>query len=417
MTGSSRATLERIARRVPVPDPAYERLLRRRDRKERRRVSAGVLAIALALVSVTVLIRAFGSTERPAAPTPTPTGIFSGMGGWIAYGDVNGIWAVDPRRSGDPSTRVRLNRDAGDVLAWSNDGSKLLIVRGSTNRRESVSEGRTLSVLDANGTETVVVNGGAPRSVSGGSFTPDGTMVVYAAGDDFVAAGATRARHRAGIYEVDVRGGQPRLLLAAGRRWFPDAHAYYFRGLGLPTLSPDGSQIAYVDGFGDWGNTLRVMNADGSGSHIIFAQLPAHIEHLAWLPDGQHLAFDSPAGEIDVVGTDGSGPRRLVYGSNAHWSPDGVHISFDTWTLQIASLDGTARQTFDPGRSGPWNPLGGQSRELVASVGAPEARDGMIVGAVAILTGIGLFLSWRRRRGELVAGIEATGRTDPMREE
>ena len=46
MTDSSHGTLERIARRVPVPEHAYERLLRRRERKERnRRLSAAVLAI------------------------------------------------------------------------------------------------------------------------------------------------------------------------------------------------------------------------------------------------------------------------------------------------------------------------------------------------------------------------------------
>ena len=31
-----------------------------------------------------------------------------------------------------------------------------------------------------------------------------------------------------------------------------------------PAFSPDGAQIAYFDGMGDWGNDLRVMNADGS---------------------------------------------------------------------------------------------------------------------------------------------------------
>lgn len=112
MTDSSHRTLERIARRVPVPEPAYDRLLRRRDRKERsRRVSAAVLAIVLTLLSITGLMRAFRDSERPATePTPTPadTGIFSGMGGWIAYGDRDGIWAVDPSRPGD--LRIQLSR-------------------------------------------------------------------------------------------------------------------------------------------------------------------------------------------------------------------------------------------------------------------------------------------------------------------
>src|SRR6266511_1211908 len=108
MTDNSQRTLERIAHRAPVPEPAYERLLRRRDRKERnRRLSAGVLAIVLTLLSITGLMRAFRNSERPATkPTPTAveTAIFSGMGGWIAFGDAygerSGIWAMDPERRG-----------------------------------------------------------------------------------------------------------------------------------------------------------------------------------------------------------------------------------------------------------------------------------------------------------------------------
>ena len=52
MTSSSNETLERIARRIPIPEPAYERLLRRRDRRvrnqriamrERRRVARAAM--------------------------------------------------------------------------------------------------------------------------------------------------------------------------------------------------------------------------------------------------------------------------------------------------------------------------------------------------------------------------------------
>src|SRR5659263_233017 len=115
MTDNSNRTLERIARRVPVPEHAYERLLRRRDRKERnKRLSAAVLAIIITLLSVTALMRAFGNSQRPATePTPTPvdTGIFSGMGGWIAYGDASGIWAMDPER---PEIRKQLSPHPGE---------------------------------------------------------------------------------------------------------------------------------------------------------------------------------------------------------------------------------------------------------------------------------------------------------------
>ncbi len=38
-----------------------------------------------------------------------------------------------------------------------------------------------------------------------------------------------------------------------------------------PTFSPDGTQIAYVDGVGDHSHSVWVMNADGSDAHQIVA--------------------------------------------------------------------------------------------------------------------------------------------------
>jgi hypothetical protein len=81
MTSSSNETLERIARRVPIPDPAYERLLRRRDRKRRnQRIAAGVVGIAVFVAAVGI-VTTFGSSDRTqpgasggAGTGPTATG-------------------------------------------------------------------------------------------------------------------------------------------------------------------------------------------------------------------------------------------------------------------------------------------------------------------------------------------------------
>lgn len=50
--------------------------------------------------------------ENAAGPG-RPEGIFADVGGWIAFGDRRGIWAVDPTRPGDPDSQVQLSSEEG----------------------------------------------------------------------------------------------------------------------------------------------------------------------------------------------------------------------------------------------------------------------------------------------------------------
>jgi hypothetical protein len=403
MTDSSHRTLERIARRVPVPEPAYDRLLRRRDRKERnRRISAAVLAIALTLLSIAGLMRAFRHSELPATePTPTPvdTGIFSGMGGWIVYGNKAGIWAMDPERPGDPEDHIRVSTRGGEPLAWSSDGSKLLILRRSGNSFRTLDE--SLSVLNADGSETILTATGAGHDLSGGSFSPDGSKVVY-------VSGLFDRSAPDGIYVVDAAGGTPRRLLVAVRRLGNSQRSW----LSEATFSPDGSQIAYIDGMHDHSNSLRVMNVDGSGSHVILeddgVMQEGFLEHLVWSPDGRHLAFDfAHARKIYVVGADGSGLTLVADGVRPAWSPDGLRIAYapirylggayisgrDSGTLLIADADGTHVQQFNGGGPGPWNPLdrsGEEVPEALAARGRQTLTSTLLLvaGVLAVIAGI-----------------------------
>lgn len=354
MTDNSQRTLERIAHRVPVPELAYDRFLRRRDRKERnRRLSAAVLATVLTIVSVAALTRAFGNSERPAQPTPTVENIFSGMGGWIAYADPppdppqggrGGVWAMDPERR---QVRVQLSAQTGEPLAWSSDGSKLLILRP-----DSFSPNQALYVLNADGSETLLLDADADDLLMGASFSLDGSEVVfgYEDADD----------SDSGLYVIDADGGTPRRLLEPRGLW-----AYG------PTFSPDGSQIAYFDGWGDHDNTLRVMNADGTDSRVLLKNVgmmrnSAGLRSLTWSQDGGRLMFGVGYGPYRTYTVDANGLRltRLPFnGQNPAWSPDGTRIGYEVgWrtasnSLVIADVDGTHVQRFNYALSGPWNPL------------------------------------------------------------
>jgi Tol biopolymer transport system component len=249
------------------------------------------------------------------------------ISGWIAYGH-NGIWAVDPSRPDDSDHAIQLSGQRRvDPLEWSSDGTKLLV-------RSWGQDGR-LSVLHADGSETLVADGG----YFDGSFSPDGSQVIYTS-------------YVGGMGIVDSEGGTPRRLLD------PDDDLVY-----APAFSPDGEQIAYFTGGGDHSHTLRVMSSDGTdGRTLLFRRGGAsHINDLDWAPDGRHLmfAFNEGEGGIWTLRVDGSGLTQVAPdGVNPAWSPDGTRISYqEAGQMRIADADGTHVTEPGYGGSGPWNPL------------------------------------------------------------
>ena len=369
-----RSTLERELERLSPPRIPFDQLARRRDRKRRdQRVRAGVLSLAIVIVMGWLAFSAIRSAPPVPADDPTPTGlgIFADVRGWITYGDVTdyydgptGIWAVDPADPDEPP--VHLSRGAALPLAWSNDGSKLLIFR----RRSNPGGWGDLVVLNSDGTETRLTGVREPLLVptTGGSFTPDGSEVVF---------GATLpGEWKSGIYVVDAEGGTPQLLYAAAfrrlaREGYPPEADGHQTAVYSPTLSPDGSRIAYFEGMGDWGNSLWVMNADGTDRHRIIAWDEGvdllWAGGLQWSPDGTRLAFEG--GGINVVNADGSALTLVARGRERapYWSPDGSRIAFQRdRAFYTMAPDGSDVQSLGYELEwrtllGPWNPLDRQT--------------------------------------------------------
>jgi Tol biopolymer transport system component len=167
-----------------------------------------------------------------------------------------------------------------------------------------------------------------------GSFSPDGSMVVYEHRELTYPErlGGMPEVVGSDLYVVSVAGGAPRLMAHSQKGWW----------LGSPAWSPDGSHIAYTvfKGGGDPSPyEIWIMKSDGSGQRQLVGFGTGRgggVCRMAWSPDSSVLAFSSASGsatneeEIYLVRADGSGLRQITQegGSWPVWSPDGSRIAF-----------------------------------------------------------------------------------------
>lgn len=346
---------ELISRAVEVqapPEPSFERLLGRRDRKRRnQRIRAGVLGVAIAIAVGWLGVNAIRSTAPVPADPPDDRsgdlGIFEPVAGRIVYSGDRGLWTVDPSAP-SPSTLVQLSPEGGFPIGWTSDGTNLLLVRRDPTD-QTFPYDEYLYLLHADGTETQVV----PEPVDAAAISPDGSRVVYT------------STSSEGLYVVDADGGQPDRISDVGEE---------------PTFSPDGTQIAYL-GLRREGCCVEgehehvwIANADGSGAHEILADEPAlekGVFGLAWSPAGDRIAMENTLNHHVAIYTfapDGSDFTKVIDGGmNPYWSPDGSRIAYMLpyddpkaagRPLVIADADGSNAQVFNFGGVGPWHPVG-----------------------------------------------------------
>lgn len=160
-------------------------------------------------------------------------------------------------------------------------------------------------------------------------------------------------------------------------------------GLTALSLSPDGSQVAYVQG-----DRIYRRAVNGSRAELVTPQPGAYGaagSPLAWSPDGSQLAFFEgryPNQRIYVAAVEGGEPRLLtpepdfqIYRSRLYWSPDSQQLIFyqpadppfsneeivQLLTIATGEIKALTRPGFYDGLS--WSPDG---RQLVLASGRIE---------------------------------------------
>jgi Tol biopolymer transport system component len=392
-------TLERARDRFAAPEMPLENVLRRRDRKRRnQRVAAGAVGIAVGLVAVVIA----GVTIRtgrvtPADQTPTPSASIEpslqpilAPSENLVYSD-QGIMAVDRNTHeqrmlaacntpctlintyGVSADRVWLayekwtcvvsppcEEDAGlwvtntlgeqrqlshacdqpnschtEQWSWSPHGASLV-----------VAEGGNVSTIDpSTGQSTRIA--GSSSNVSALAWSPDGSSIA--------ASFDPPSRE---LEVIDASSGTSSVLT---------------NDVGQVTTmawSPDGTRLVF-DQFKDGDDQIVLVNADGSGEHVLVDQgAPQGPGAPAWSPDGTRIAYVTTPEQPNVsgghfwfqvwtIGADGSNPLRLFSGDccigewdGPVWSPDGSQIAFfddkdvsyGTWLVTNADGTGSAEQ-------------------------------------------------------------------------
>ena len=145
----------------------------------------------------------------------------------------------------------------------------------------------------------------------------------------------------------------------------------------MPSWSPSGAMLAYESRNPQDGvSSIRIMNADGSGSHPVTVGASP-----MWSPDGRQIAYAGPsaarkATEIWTMRPDGSSKRQLtdnlgIYNGHPTWSPDGTRLAF---VRVMLDKTGTPHPSI-------WimSSDGSDQRQLTTGVSDNRDRDGKVI--------------------------------------
>lgn len=190
----------------------------------------------------------------------------------------------------------------------------------------------TLVIADTAGRNEHVLTDTLWDLFYGADFAPDGTKLAFAGrANSRFQDSALMATRPPGLWLIN-RDGTGVTRIYTGSALFP-------------RWSPDGRQIVFTSGRGNW-----IVNADGSDAHALPNTQPPDIQP-AISPDGKLVAFNRLADPANttaalyVMGIDGTNVRQLApptsFYQTPSWSQDSRRIAFtQQFKIMVVPVDG-----------------------------------------------------------------------------
>jgi hypothetical protein len=254
---------------------------------------------------------------------------------------------------GDGSARTVVR--AGSDPAWSPDGARIVFhdfsvgPYGGIATMDAAGNVLTTCPCDQSGFNYI-------DSYGNPSWSPDGTVLVA---DHWYSPCCNEDDLTTVVFHPGAAAGEHTLGLSArtGATWSPDGVQVYValgRELQIqpadgsqpdpaqaafvgpadwtifgPSVSPDGTRIAFARDIDNSDIALYSVRTDGTGLMRLSDPAPAHDQHPAWSPDGTKIVFSSNRDgnrELYVMDADGSNQTRItntpsVNEDNPDWQP------------------------------------------------------------------------------------------------